>query len=203
MSGRRWTRADYDLDAATLAERLLGARLVHCTASGRRVSGIIVETEAYLGAPDLASHAVGGRRTKRNEVMYAGAGRAYVYFIYGMHHCFNVVCGGEHTAHAVLVRALRPDEGIELMRRRRGAEVAERLLCAGPGRLCRAMGIDLRQNGMDLVGARGLFVEDAAAEGAIRAVRTARIGVGYAGEWASKPLRWVVAGDRHASRRAG
>lgn len=200
MNGRRWSRSDFAMDAASLAERLLGALLVSVTRGGTRVSGIIVETEAYLGVEDLASHAAGGRRTARNEAMYGPAGTAYVYFTYGMHHCFNIVCAKRDVPAAVLVRALRPVEGLPLMRRRRGAGVADRLLCAGPGRLTRALAIDLRHDGLDLCEGERLWIEDGEAVG--EAVRTARVGVGYAGAWARAPLRWAAAGDPHLSKPA-
>lgn len=198
MSGGRWSRARFADDAATVAERLLGARLVSVSRSGARVSGIIVETEAYVGVEDRASHAAGGRRTARNEAMYGEPGTAYVYFTYGMHHCFNVVCGAEGEPVAVLVRALRPEEGLALMRRRRGPGRSDRELCAGPGRLCQALGIDLRLNGADLaLGARLFIEEGSSVKGAIRG---RRIGVDYAGDWAAAELRWLVAGDPHVSR---
>lgn len=198
MSGVRWDRARFAHDATTIAERLLGARLVSVSRSGARVSGVIVETEAYVGVEDRASHAAGGRRTARNEAMYAKPGTAYVYFTYGMHHCFNVVCGAEGEPVAVLVRALSPVEGIPLMRRRRGAGRSDRELCAGPGRLCQALGIDRRLNGADLVRGARLFIEDG--EPVKAAVRGRRIGVEYAGDWAAAELRWLVAGDPHVSR---
>jgi len=166
--------------------------------SGARVSGIIVETEAYVGVEDRASHARGGRRTARNEAMYAKPGTAYVYFTYGMHHCFNVVCGAEGEPVAVLVRALRPEEGLSLMRRRRGAGRTDRELCAGPGRLCQALGIDRRLNGADLASGARLFIEEGAAVGPV--VRGRRIGVEYAGDWAAAELRWLISGDPHISR---
>src|SRR5690606_26066686 len=112
---------DYATDSIALARRLLGCRLVRVLDDGVRLTGVIVETEAYCGAADLASHAVGGRRTARNEAMYAKAGTSYVYFTYGMHFCFNVVCGEVDVPLAVLVRALEPVEGIGEMKRRRAA----------------------------------------------------------------------------------
>lgn len=201
MNGLRWNRERFAHDAPTIAEKLLGARLVSVSRSGTRVSGIIVETEAYVGVEDRASHATGGRRTARNEAMYAQPGTAYVYFTYGMHHCFNVVCGAEGEPVAVLVRALRPEEGLALMRRRRGPGRSDRELCAGPGRLCRALGIDRRQNGADLVSGTRLFIEDG--EPVEATVRGRRIGVDYAGDWAAAELRWLVAGDPHVSRPLG
>lgn len=204
-AGARWKRSDFGVDAETLAQRLIGQRLVHLTRGGTRVSGVIVETEAYLGVEDRAAHCFGGRRTARNESMYARAGTAYVYFTYGMHHCMNVVCGREGEPAAVLLRALEPSEGVGLMRRRRrgGTErvLPDEALCAGPACLCRALGLDLRQNGLDLASSSRLFVEwSGEPVGGRRLERTARVGVGYAGEWARSRLRWVEMGSRFASR---
>src|SRR5262245_39354296 len=140
-------------DVLAVARQLLGQRLVVRGPGGRRVSGIMVETEAYRGPRDRASHAYGGRRTRRTHTMYPMGGTAYVYFVYGMHHQFNVVTNEVDVPHAVLVRALEPDEGVDLMTRRRGgAGFAE--LTSGPGKLCAALGIDTRLDGADLLGRR-------------------------------------------------
>ncbi|HEV3468766.1 MAG TPA: DNA-3-methyladenine glycosylase [Pyrinomonadaceae bacterium] len=144
-----YTRADTLL----VARELLGKLLVVPAPGGGRVSGRVVETEAYLGEGDRASHAYGGRRTPRTETMYAAGGTAYVYFVYGMHHQLNVVTGAEGSPHAVLVRALEPSEGVDLMRLRRpGRE--DRALTSGPGKLCQALGIDRTFDGEDLTGPR-------------------------------------------------
>lgn len=210
-SNRRLRRDDYTIDSQTLARRLLGCLLVRRLDDGRRLSGIIVETEAYLGPADLASHAVGGRRTERNESMYARGGASYVYFTYGMHFCFNVVCGDEGVPVAVLVRALEPVEGVDEMKRRRAAGrhalAADRMkptdICSGPGKLCAAMGIDRSLNGVDLVDGERLWIEERASEPA-RIATGARIGVDFAKEWAAKPLRFWIDGNAHVSgkRRA-
>ena len=115
----RWKRQDFAKPAEELAPALLGHLLVRVMPGGQRVSGRIVEAEAYLGERDLASHAAGGRRTARNEAMYGPPGLAYVYFTYGMHFCMNVVCGRRDEPVAVLIRALEPVEGMAVMRRRR------------------------------------------------------------------------------------
>jgi len=189
-----YTRAD----VVTVARRLLGSLLVARTRAGRRVSGIIVETEAYQGPEDRASHAHGGRRTRRTETMYARGGTAYVYFVYGMYHQFNVVTNVADVPHAVLVRALEPVEGVELMRRRRGG-VAPGELTSGPGKLCIALGIDRRLDRADLLGDR-IWLE------AGRPVRPAaiaagpRIGIDYAEDWVVRPWRFWLRGNPFVSR---
>ncbi|MFI5206759.1 MAG: DNA-3-methyladenine glycosylase [Gemmatimonadales bacterium] len=135
----------YARDAATVARDLLG-RLLVSTVGSRRCIARIVETEAYLGPHDPASHAAGWRRTPRNEVMYGAPGLLYVYFTYGMHWCANVVTGREGFPSAVLLRAVEPLEGLDAMQRRRGA-VPPRLLGAGPARLAQALGITGAHNG--------------------------------------------------------
>src|SRR5436190_10899758 len=128
-------------DVLEVARDLLGRKLVVPNRNGSRVAGMIVETEAYRGPEDRASHAHGGRRTNRTETMYGIGGTAYVYFVYGMYNPFNQVTNAEGTPHAVLVRALEPVEGLDVMRRRRKGR-SEYELTSGPGRLCIALRID-------------------------------------------------------------
>src|ERR1700752_1952223 len=123
-----------------VARDLLGKLLVVPSSNGKRISGMIVETEAYRGPEDRASHAYGGRRTKRTETMYQLGGLAYVYFVYGMYNQFNVVSNVEDVPHAILVRALEPVEGIDIMRMRRHTQ-PDHNLTNGPGKLCIALGI--------------------------------------------------------------
>jgi DNA-3-methyladenine glycosylase len=171
---------------------------------GTRVSGTIVETEAYIGPIDRASHAYNRRRTARNESMYGPPGTAYVYFTYGMHHCFNVVCGRVDDPIAVLVRALIPVEGLEFMKTRRGRpDAAPESLCSGPGKLCQALAIDRSLDGVDLARDTRLFVEDSGAGSPDEEEHigvSPRIGIGSAGAWAAAPLRWYVRGCPHVSR---
>ena len=189
-------------DVLAVARALLGQRLVVRARDGSRVAGLVVETEAYRGPEDRASHAFGGRRTRRTEIMYRIGGTAYVYFVYGMHHQFNVVTNVEDVPHAVLVRAVEPLEGVARMRRRRAGR-ADRELASGPGRLCAALGIDRRLDGADLLGDR-VWLEPGPRR--IRPSEIAcgpRIGIAYAGEWAERPWRFWLAGSEHVSRGDG
>ena len=166
---------------------------------GQRVAGTIVETEAYLGIQDRAAHTYKGRRTPRVRSMWGDGGTLYVYFTYGMHHCANVVAGRAENPVAVLIRALAPQDGIEVMQRLRGKNVD---LCTGPARLCQAMSIDRTLDGADLVTAPSVWVEQGASSGLPRRiVRTPRIGVNYAGTWARRHLRYCIADNPHVSRR--
>jgi len=198
VRGRPLPRDFYLRPTLRVARALLGKILVHETAAGT-TAGRIVEVEAYRGPKDRAAHSSGGRRTPRNEVMYGPPGHAYVYFIYGIHHCMNVVCQPPDIPEAVLLRALEPVEGETLMRRRRGlADAPAWRLCRGPGALCQAMGIGRPQNGSDLV--RGaLRVLDAPDVPPGRVARTPRIGVDYAGVDAARPWRFVTRGTRAVS----
>lgn len=188
-------RAWFDRSAAEVAPDLLGAVLIHDTPAGR-IAARIVEVEAYLGPEDLAAHSSRGE-TPRNAAMFGRPGHLYVYLVYGMHHCANVVCGPGFKPEAVLLRAAELTEGEDLARSRRGDVPAARL-AAGPGNLAAAFNIDRRLNGADLLA------------GPVRLVRgprptaidrTARIGVDYAGDWTDRPLRYLVRDDPHRSRR--
>ena len=184
---------DYDDDPVSVAKRLLGQRLVR-EIDGARLAGTIVETEAYLGATDRAAHTFNGRRTPRNESMYLPGGHAYVYFVYGLHYCLNMVCGKQDEGVAVLIRALEPAEGVDRMKRYRPAARSTRELCAGPARLTRALGIDRNLDGHDLRLGRWLFVEQATTgePAANRIRKTPRIGVDYAGPWSRRLLRFCI-----------
>jgi DNA-3-methyladenine glycosylase len=202
MPGRKLLRAFYmHDDVLALARRLLGQRLVVSARGGTRVAGTIVETEAYRGPEDRASHAFGGRRTARTETMYAHGGVAYVFFVYGMHHHFNVVTNVAGVPHAVLVRAIEPVEGIERMRRRRPGR-SDRELTSGPGRLCAALGIDRRFDGADLLGER-VWIEEGARVAPAAIACGPRVGIDYAAEWAAKPWRFWVRNNPFVSRAGG
>jgi DNA-3-methyladenine glycosylase len=194
----RLRRAFYARDAVTLARDLLGRVLFFESPAGL-LAGRIVETEAYTGTADPASHAYRGV-TARNTVMFGPAGYAYVYFTYGMHHCLNVVAERRGTAGAVLLRALEPLWGLGVMRGH-GLQGADERLCSGPGKICKAFGLTLQHNGLDLTRgplgiAAGRAVDD-------RQVKVGpRIGISRA---ADLPYRFTIAGSRSVSvpARAG
>jgi DNA-3-methyladenine glycosylase len=182
----------------TIARQLLGKLLVVPAANGTRVSGVIVETEAYRGPQDRASHAYGGRRTKRTETMYLGGGATYVYFVYGMYYQFNVVTNLEDTPHAVLVRALQPVEGIETMRIRRHGQ-PDRNLTNGPGKLCIALGIDRQLDRADLLGDR-VWLENYEKVPTSGIAKGSRVGIDYAEDWIEKPWRFWIRDNPFVSR---
>ena len=188
-------------DTLRVARELLGKRLVVPSQTGARVSGRVVEVEAYLGAEDRAAHSYGGRRTRRTETMYADGGTAYVFFVYGMHHQFNVVTGPAGLPHAVLVRAVEPEEGVELMRARRPVS-KERELTSGPGKLCRALGLDLTFDGEDLTAGGRVWLEETGVKLEPGQIASGpRIGVAYAAEDALRPWRFWVEGNVYVSRK--
>jgi DNA-3-methyladenine glycosylase len=199
----RLGRSFFRRDPVTLAKALLGQRLVRMH-DGHRLAGIIVETEAYLGVPDKAAHTFGGRNTARVASMWKEGGTAYVYFTYGMHYCMNVVAGDEGDPVAVLLRALEPVEGLERMRENRGARITkDTQLCSGPARLCEALAIDRELDGTDLTMSDALFIEQVRARPLSdrQIVKAPRVGVHYAGEWASKPLRFYMRDSAHVSKK--
>jgi DNA-3-methyladenine glycosylase len=198
--GRKLPREFYTRPSVlAVARELLGKRLVVPTRRGARVSGVIVETEAYRGPADRASHAYGGRRTRRTESMYGLGGTAYVYFVYGMYHQFNVVTGMRDVPHAVLIRALEPLEGVPLMRRRRPGRPDE-ALARGPGALCLALGLDRSHDRADLLG-DSVWIEEGPARDAVAAIaRGPRVGIDYAGEWAARPWRFWLQDSPFVSR---
>lgn len=187
---RKLPRSFYARDALTVARELLGLHLVRVrkTASGSlRQVGRIVETEAYMGPGDLAAHSAGGLRTRRTETMFGPPGHAYVYLIYGIHHCLNFVTAERDVPQAVLIRALEPVRNLDEHTR-------------GPGLLCRALGIDRSHDALDLLGEE-LFVVRPGSQGRPVDVGTGpRIGVEYAGAWAKKPWRFLDLGSSFISR---
>ncbi|MBI4527594.1 MAG: DNA-3-methyladenine glycosylase [Deltaproteobacteria bacterium] len=192
---RKLKRDFYDRDATSVAKDLLGKYVVRRDNGIERV-GKIVEVEAYLGPHDLAAHSARGR-TARNEVMFGPSGHAYVYMIYGMHFCMNVVTEKEGHASAVLLRALEPVCNLTGK-------------TSGPGLLCKALGIDRRLNGHDLqsddffIAAPETVCRNggaSASDGEFKIVARPRIGVDYAGAWARKPLRFYIRGNPFVSRK--
>jgi DNA-3-methyladenine glycosylase len=173
--------------------------LVVPTARGKRVSGIIVEAEAYRGPQDRAAHSYGGRRTKRTEPMYGIGGTAYVFFVYGMYYQFNVVTNAADAPQAVLIRALEPVEGIELMRKRREAQ-PDHNLTNGPGKLCIALGIDRKLDGADLLGNK-VWLEEARKIPRSQIASGPRVGIDYAEEWKDKPWRFWIRDNSFVSRK--
>ncbi|HUF05428.1 MAG TPA: DNA-3-methyladenine glycosylase [Aridibacter sp.] len=178
-------------DTLKVARDLLGKKMVVPDETARRVSGRIVEVEAYLGVEDKAAHSYGGRFTERTKVMFGFGGTAYVFFVYGMYHQLNVVTGPDDSPHVVLIRAIEPLENLEKMRERRG-EMPDRNLTSGPGKLCIALGIDKSFYGEDLSGER-IWLEDAPPAAGSEIASGPRIGIDYAEEYSKKPWRfWIV-----------
>jgi DNA-3-methyladenine glycosylase len=179
----------YLLPAPIVAQKLLGMTLVRMIA-GQKISGSIIETEAYEGEEDLASHARSGR-TARNGVMYGPPGRAYVYFTYGMHWCLNAVTGAEGYPAAVLIRAITPLEGIQLIAQNRSG-VAARNWTDGPAKLCRALSIDGTLNGAELCkDGSPLYIEEGEPAAQDKVIASPRVGIHYAPEpWLSKLWRF-------------
>jgi DNA-3-methyladenine glycosylase len=186
-------------NALVIARQLLGCTLVVPAADGARISGRIVETEAYMGPEDKAAHSYNNRRTPRTETMFGRGGTAYVYFIYGMYYQFNAVTNRENVPHAILLRALEPLEGIERMRERRPVK-RDRDLTSGPGKLCQALGLDRSFNNEDLLGRR-VWIEAAEKKVAPREIMSgARIGIDYAAEYKDKPWRFWIKDNPYVSR---
>ncbi|CAN5379802.1 DNA-3-methyladenine glycosylase [soil metagenome] len=186
-------------DTLAVARDLLGKLLVVPDEFGNRVSGMIVETEAYLGVTDRAAHSYGGRRTARTEATYSLGGHAYVFFVYGMYYQLNVVTGPLDHPHVVLIRAVEPVEGIEIIRDRRGP-MKDRNLTSGPGKLCIAMGVDRSFNIADLLGDR-IWLESHRTFDESEIAVGKRIGIDYAGEDAERPWRFWKADNQFVSRK--
>ncbi len=176
-------------NVVTVAQELMGKVLFSCF-EGKVTAGVIVETEAYDGIHDRACHAFGGRRTPRTEVMYRAGGVSYVYLCYGMHHLVNVITGPQDVPRAVLIRAIKPIEGIETMQKRRKGK---KPLAAGPGTVAQALGITTKHNGLSLL-EKTIWIEDQGI--AFNDLLTGpRIGVDYAGSDALLPYRFFLPKD--------
>ena len=197
----RLPREFFARETEQVARDLLGIWLLRGGPDGI-AGGPIVETEAYGGPEDRASHTRAGR-TRRTAPMFGPAGHAYVYLVYGMHECLNVVAYHGREAGAVLIRAIEPRLGVELMRDRRGGRAdAHAPLASGPARLCQALAVTRAFDGADLVTGQDLWLAaPRPAAAAVEVATGARIGVDYAGEgWADRPWRFWIAGNPHVSR---
>ncbi|QXU43798.1 DNA-3-methyladenine glycosylase [Pedobacter sp. D749] len=186
-------------DVVGLAKDLLG-KVLYTKIGDEITAGIIVETEAYFGIKDKASHAYGGRRTNRTETMYGAGGIAYVYLCYGMHHLFNVVTSVENDPHAVLIRGIEPLVGVEIIEERRNMPHTKGAISAGPGSAAKALGIDKTFNAKNLSG-DDIWIEDHGVkynEEDIAA--TPRVGIAYAKEHALLPWRFFVKGNKYVSK---
>lgn len=185
-------------NVCTIAKALIGKILVS-SFNNMLTSGRIVETEAYNGAVDKASHAWGGRRTNRTEIMYAGGGVSYVYLCYGIHHLFNVVTNEEDVPHAVLIRALEPVTGIDHMLQRTGKVKPDNTLTRGPGNVSKAMGIYTQHTGLSLLGKELFIVDDGFKIKSSEIAATPRIGVDYAGKDALLLYRFILKNNPYVS----
>lgn len=189
-------------DVVKIAKELLGKVLV-TNFDGIYTSGIIVETEAYRGIVDKASHAFGGRRTLRTEVMYHQGGTAYVYLCYGIHHLFNVVTNAKDIPHAILIRAVEPVDGISHMLQRRGMKEIKPSVTAGPGAMSMALGIHTRHTALSLQGP-SIYIEDRGIKIARKnIIESTRVGVVYAAEDAYLPYRFSIKGNPYVSKGKG
>ena len=175
-------------DVVGIAQELIGAQ-IHSLIDGELTSGIITETEAYKASEDKASHAYGNRVTARTSTMFKEGGRSYVYLCYGIHKMLNVVTGPEGTAHAVLIRAIEPVNGIEIMLKRRKMDLVRRNLTAGPGLLAQSLGISMEHNDLSLVKETDLIWITQATDKP-ELISSPRVGVGYAEECATWPWRF-------------
>ena len=193
---KKLPRSFYSRSTLQVASDLIGKVLVR-DFDGRRLSGRIVETEAYVGPHDLACHASKGH-TPRTSIMFGPAGYAYVYMIYGFYFCLNVVTERKGYPAAALIRGVEPLENLDFMRKLRNNPERDTNIASGPGKLCKAMSIDKRLNGEDLLG-QTLWIEDRKLDsGPI--LTSPRVGVDYAGEYKDKPWRFYLANNPHVSK---
>ena len=192
------TREFYQTNALEVAKNLLGLVLVHETKEGI-IKGKIVEVEAYMGSSDAAAHSYKNTRSTRTEIQYGYGGYAYIYLIYGMYYCMNIVTNTIDKPEAVLIRALEPIEGIDIMKHNRNTDNMYNL-CSGPGKLCSAMNIDRANYGMDLCGNQ-LYLETSKLQEDIEIVATKRINIDYAGEAKDYLWRYTIKDNKFVSRK--
>ena len=200
---KKLEREFYNRDSIIVAKELLGKVLVH-KIDGQRITAKIIETEAYMGIEDKAAHSYGGRRTSRVEVMYGSPGFSYIFLIYGMYCCFNIVTNEKEIPQAVLIRAVEPLEGTEWMAQRRFGKPFDELtksqrrgLTNGPGKLCGALSMNRSHNGIDLCG-NDIYVEESKSQN-FSVVTTKRIGIDYAEEAKDYPWRFYIEGNEYVS----
>ncbi len=198
-------KLDYEFynrtNVVQIAKTLIGKILV-TKFNNIETTGRIVETEAYNGVIDKASHAWNGRRTARTEIMFGDAGMAYVYLCYGIHHLFNIVTNAKNTPHAVLIRALEPLTGIDTMLKRRGKKNPDPTLSSGPGNVSKALGISTKHSGTNLLDNIMYIADDGYKVTNKQILATPRIGVEYAGADASLPYRFILKGNIYVSGRS-
>ncbi|MXV15012.1 DNA-3-methyladenine glycosylase [Hufsiella ginkgonis] len=185
-------------DVLAIARELNGKCLYTCV-DGLLTGGMIVETEAYRGPDDRGSHAWNDRRTPRNEMMYAAGGVVYMYICYGIHDMLNIVTGDEGSSHAILIRAIEPLTGLEVMRDRRNVHHADVRLCQGPGALAKALGLNKIHNGASLAGDE-IWITDNPSPEPLEIASSARIGLNFPGIYRDIPWRFYVRGNRYVSR---
>ncbi|KKP68865.1 MAG: hypothetical protein UR66_C0003G0130 [Candidatus Moranbacteria bacterium GW2011_GWE1_35_17] len=197
---KKLTYKFFNRKTALVARELLGKVLIYKN-KDQIISGIIVETEAYVGPKDLASHASRGK-TPRNEVMFGEAGHWYIYLIYGFYNCLNIVTEEKNYPAAVLIRAVEPLEGISLMEINRKTKKLENLT-SGPGKLCQAFGIDKNLNHISALNKKSpLFIGDIGTKiPKSKIIKTTRIGVDYAGKWKDKKLRFYIKNNAFISKK--
>ena len=186
-------------DAVLIARELLGKH-VYTNIDGQLTGGVIVETEAYQGPEDRGSHAYNHRRTPRNETMFSAGGIVYMYICYGIHDMLNVVTGTDGTSHAVLIRAVDPRVGVDIMRERRGVFNEDTRLCRGPGALAKALGLVKAHNGLNLL-EDTIWIEDrneVVDVGDI--IASARVGMNFDGPYKTIPWRFYIKGNKNVSR---
>ncbi len=186
-------------DVVLIARELLGKHLF-TNINGELTGGIIVETEAYKGPEDRGSHAFNHRRTPRNEMMYNAGGIIYMYICYGIHDMLNIVTGSESMSHAVLIRAIEPTVGIDIMRDRRNIYKEDKRLCKGPGALAQALGLNKSHNGIDLNEDK-IWIEDHPLEiNHDEVIASARVGMNFDGPYKTIPWRFYIKGNQYVSR---
>lgn len=200
MNGTKLPRSFYEREDVLEISRALIGKVLCTQIDGQFSSGMIVETEAYNGRTDRASHAYNETRTGRTETMYGKPGQAYVYLCYGIHHLFNVVTNKAGLADAILIRAIQPLDGIEIMKERRGAKISGKNITNGPGKLSQALGITTKYDTTDLLG-NTIWIEDRDISiGNAEIERSERIGVDYAGEDAKLPWRFTLRESKYLSK---